>query len=132
MRSVGESMKLSHTEQVMSFESFFAATEKGLRYALVAVFGVEDGRDASAHALLYGWENWDQLQETENPAGYLYRVGQTWGRRNGRQPKTLPTVSEHHDPWVEPRLPEALSTTSSPFGSLPPANELFAANGPST
>jgi RNA polymerase sigma-70 factor (ECF subfamily) len=101
-------MELSDTQRVLSFESFFAATEKGLRYALVALFGAEDGRDASAHALLYGWENWDRLQETANPAGYLYRVGQTWGRRNGRRPETFPVVSEHRDPWVEPRLPDAL------------------------
>jgi len=103
-------MKLSDTKQVLSFESFFAATEKGLRYALVALFGTEDGRDASAHALLYGWENWARLQEMANPAGYLYRVGQTWGQRNSHQPKAFPVVSEHHEPWVEPRLPEALGT----------------------
>jgi len=34
-------------------------------------------------------------------------------------------------PW-QYRLPEALSTTLSPFRSLPPASELFAANGPAT
>ena len=34
-------------------------------------------------------------------------------------------------PW-QYRLPEALSTTLSSFRSLPPANELFAADGPST
>jgi DNA-directed RNA polymerase specialized sigma24 family protein len=101
-------MELSDTQQVLSFESFFAATEKGLRYALVAAFGAEDGRDAAAHALLYGWENWDRLQKMANPAGYLYRVGQTWGRRNGHQPKAFPVVRAHHEPWVEPRLPEAL------------------------
>ena len=40
-------MELSDTQRVLSFESFFAATEKGLRYALVALFGAEDGRNAS-------------------------------------------------------------------------------------
>jgi hypothetical protein len=34
-------------------------------------------------------------------------------------------------PW-QYRLPEELSKTSSPFRSLPPANELFHADGPST
>jgi DNA-directed RNA polymerase specialized sigma24 family protein len=105
-------MKLSDTKQVLSFESFFAATEKGLRYALVALFGTEDGRDACAHALMYGWENWARLQEMANPAGYLYRVGQTWGQRNRHQPKAFPVVSEHHEPWVEPRLPDALADLS--------------------
>lgn len=101
-------MELSDTQQMVPFESFFAATEKGLRYALVSVFGAEDGRDACAQALLYGWENWDRLQGMANPAGYLYRVGQTWGRRNSDQPKAFPAVREHHEPWVEPRLPDAL------------------------
>jgi DNA-directed RNA polymerase specialized sigma24 family protein len=105
-------MELSDTKQALSFESFFSPTEKGHPYALVSVFGAEDGRDASSQALLYGWENWDRLQEMANPAGYLYRVGQTWGRRNGHQPKALPAVSEHHEPWVEPRLPEALAALS--------------------
>jgi DNA-directed RNA polymerase specialized sigma24 family protein len=72
------------------------------------VFGVDDGRDASAQALLFGWENWERVRSMANPAGYLLRVGQTWGRRNGRQPMALSTVAERHDPWVEPRLPAAL------------------------
>jgi hypothetical protein len=53
VKAVREPMELSDTQRVLSFESFFAATEKGLRYALVALFGAEDGRAASAHALLY-------------------------------------------------------------------------------
>lgn len=79
---------------------------------MIALFGVENGRDAAAHAWCYGWENWDDLREMKNPAGYLYRVGQTWGRRNKRQPKILPDVRENHEPWVEPRLTEALSLLS--------------------
>jgi DNA-directed RNA polymerase specialized sigma24 family protein len=102
-------MEPARTEQGVSFEWFFATTEQGLRYSLIAVFGVEDGRDAAAHALLYGYENWDRLQEMANPAGYLYRVGRTWGTRNSRRPKALPPVNEHHEPWVEPGLPGALA-----------------------
>ena len=106
-------MELSDTKhELSSFESFFAATEQPLRYALVARFGVEDGRDACAHALMYGLENWDRLREMANPAGYLYRVGQTWGRRNGRRPKAFSAVTAQYEPWVEPGLPEALAGLS--------------------
>lgn len=94
------------------FEDFLAESEAGLRYSLIALFGPEDGRDAAAQALLYGWEHWDRLREMDNPAGYLYRVGQTWGRRNGRPTASLPAVPVHHEAWVEPALPDAL-------GSLP-------------
>jgi RNA polymerase sigma-70 factor (ECF subfamily) len=95
-------------KQFPVFEDFLAETESGLRYSLIALFGPEDGRDATAHALLYGWEHWDRLREMDNPAGYLYRVGQTWGRRNHRSTASLRPVPVHHDPWVEPLLPEAL------------------------
>jgi DNA-directed RNA polymerase specialized sigma24 family protein len=93
-----------------SFEDFLGKIEAGLRHGLIALFGPEDGRDATAQALLYGWENWEQLHLMDNPAGYLFRVGQTWGRRN-RQPRgSLPSIPVHHDTWVEPFLPQALQS----------------------
>jgi len=101
---------VSDPQQTLTFELFVEAKEKGLRYALIAMFGIEDGRDAAAHALLYGWENWPRLQEMSNPAGYLYRVGQTWGHRNGHRTKTFPVIDEHREPWVEPRLAQALDS----------------------
>jgi len=99
-------------KQSLEFEDFLAASEEGLRYSLIALFGLEDGRDATAHALLYGWENWERLKAMDNPAGYLYRVGQSWGRRNRRPTASLPALPVHYEPWVEPALPNAL-------GSLP-------------
>ncbi|NNL47988.1 MAG: hypothetical protein HKO76_06440 [Acidimicrobiia bacterium] len=97
-------------KQFLVFEEFLAENEAGLRYSLIALFGPEDGRDATAQALLYGWEHWDRLGEMDNPAGYLYRVGQTWGRRNRRSSTSLQPVPVHHDPWVEPALPDALES----------------------
>ncbi len=50
----------------------------------------------------------------ENPAGYLYRVGQNWGRRKlrVRRPRlSFPTVAPS-TPWVEPGLPAALAALS--------------------
>lgn len=95
-----------------SFGRFLESSESGLRRALVALFGVEDGRDAASHALMYGWENWARLSDMKNPAGYLYRVGQTWGRRNRRSGADVvpfPQVSSDRDPLVEPSLPAALN-----------------------
>ena len=90
------------------FSTFVAEAEPRLRHALIAELGYETGRDAAAQALLYGLEHWDRVSNTENPAGYLYRVGQRWGRR---QPVSFPLfgdVASNADQWIEPGLIPAL------------------------
>lgn len=52
-----------------------------LERALCARFGVDDGLDAASEAVAYGVEHWGRVGTMENPAGYLYRVGETAGRR---------------------------------------------------
>ncbi|GMQ94773.1 MAG: SigE family RNA polymerase sigma factor [Acidimicrobiia bacterium] len=92
-----------------SFTEFVEDSELRLRQALMASFGPEAGRDAAAEALAYGWEHWDRVSEMVNPVGYLYRVGQTRGRRliKWRQ-MVLPAVTVGTMPWVEPGLPDAM------------------------
>lgn len=88
------------------FERFFAATEPALRRALVAKYGPERGREATAEALAWAWENWEQLRAIENRLGYLYRVGQSLTRVR-RVPRLQAQV--HHDPPPrDPALAEAL------------------------
>ena len=53
------------------------AIEPRLRRALVARFGVEQGVEAAADAMAWAWEHRDQVAAMDNPAGYLYRVGQS-------------------------------------------------------
>ena len=67
-----------------AFERFVAEAGPRLGRALAALYGFEDGRDATAEALAYAWENWDRLQHIKNLPGYLFRVGQTRGRRRRR------------------------------------------------
>lgn len=90
-----------------AFEEFVRATEPRLRRALVACYGFEEGRDATAEALAYAWEHWERLQEIANLPGYLFRVGQS-RRRRRRQPVLFDTSgwAEHH---FEPGLPGALA-----------------------
>lgn len=92
-----------------SFESFVARVKPGLTRALVAGFGVDNGVEAAAEAVAYAWEHWDRLQVMDNPAGYLYRVGQTRASAH-RRPVTLPVPDPVKAPWIEPGLPEALAT----------------------
>jgi RNA polymerase sigma factor (sigma-70 family) len=92
------------------FEDFFERVEPLLRRALVATYGVDRGREAAAEALAYGWQHWKRVQKMSNPAGYLYRVGQSRSRT-----KRTPIVfvrSENTERLFEPGLAPALSALS--------------------
>ena len=95
-----------------SFTDFFLEVEPRLRIALIAVNGVDAGRDAAAEALVYAWEHWDRIRIMDNPAGYLYRVGRTHARKARRRPPQLPPVGVANVPHVEPKLPDALERLS--------------------
>ncbi len=57
------------------FTAFFVETEPRLRRALIAKWGAERGREATAEALAWAFEHWPEVQAMTNPVGYLYRVG---------------------------------------------------------
>jgi DNA-directed RNA polymerase specialized sigma24 family protein len=90
------------------FERFVGAVEPRLRVALMASFGPERGREATAEALAWAWENWRKARALEFPVAYLHRVGRS--RTRGRQqgiPESQGSTSA--DPrHVEPGLPAAL------------------------
>ncbi len=69
-----------------AFTRFFQEAEPTVRYALVAVWGPEVGREAAADALAYGWEHWERIGKMKSPAGYLYRVGRSHAKRYRRRP----------------------------------------------
>lgn len=94
------------------FTSFVRETEPRLRAVLVAHFGPDRGREATAEALAYGWEHWERIRHMHNPAGYLYRVGQHTGFRKPRR-ALFPEVPHHSEPIVEPALPKAMARLSS-------------------
>ncbi|HUC21191.1 MAG TPA: sigma-70 family RNA polymerase sigma factor [Streptosporangiaceae bacterium] len=90
------------------FEAFVKDVEPRLSRALAAAYGFEDGRDATAEALAYAFEHWDRLQHIANLPGYLFRVGQSRGRRR-RQPVVF-AVPDNTDHAFEPGLPAALGS----------------------
>lgn len=90
------------------FEEFAEVAAPRLRHALVAAYGLDAGVDAAAEAMAYGFEHWGEVSATSNPAGYLYRVGQSAARRMRRQPPMLPRPSSVVLPDVEPGLVPAL------------------------
>jgi DNA-directed RNA polymerase specialized sigma24 family protein len=92
----------------MSFDQFAESVAPRLRAALVAAYGVDVGSDASAEAMGYAWEHWDRVAEMGNPAGYLYRVGQTSARRLRRPERLFPSPGEGSGIDIEPGLLPAL------------------------
>lgn len=99
---------------VDAYADFVRDRGPGLKHALTASFGPEIGMEAASEALTYGWEHWDRVSSMENPGGYLYRVGQNWGKRRLRT--KLPSVwfpqVALETPWVEPGLAAALGRLS--------------------
>ena len=97
------------TTRVSAFTEFVNGVEPRLRHALVARFGPDMGRDAVADALTYAWEHWDRVSSMDNPAGYLYRVGQRGAITALRRRHTrLPSPPDQSPPRIEPALPECL------------------------
>lgn len=94
-----------------SFTAFVKETEPRLRHALVAAFGQERGLEATAVALAYAFEHWERIENMENPAGYLYRVGKSRVPFERIRPSFAP-VPVDQTPNVEPGLPLALRRLS--------------------
>jgi DNA-directed RNA polymerase specialized sigma24 family protein len=96
------------------FESLAPALGVRVRRALVAAYGVEVGSEAAADAMAYAWEHWEKVQTMDNPAGHLYRVGQSAARKyRPRRPIALPMLPAG-DEWADmrPELPGALARLS--------------------
>jgi DNA-directed RNA polymerase specialized sigma24 family protein len=88
---------------------FFTENEPRLRRALVATYGAERGREATAEAFTYAWQHWARIATMERPVGYLYRVGQSRSRPRATA-YSFPPVADTSVPWVEPELPGALTS----------------------
>lgn len=108
-----ESMVASPTGESW-FESFEVDDLARLRLALISAFGIEVGAEAAADAVEYAWEHRERLADMANPVGYLFRVGQSAGRRHlrRRRPVVLPPVGATYLQAVDPELPEALARLS--------------------
>ncbi len=91
------------------FTRFVKETEPRLSYALAAAYGIETGSEVTADALTWAWEH---LKTMANPAGYLYRVGQSKARRYCKPRVLFPEVAPVEQPSIYPELPGALSHLS--------------------
>lgn len=92
-----------------AFTRFIKAVEPRLSHALAAGYGPEVGAEATADALLWAWEHWYRVKSMRNPAGYLYRVGQSKARRYCRPRMLFPALAT---PSIDPTLPVLLESLS--------------------
>ncbi len=97
-------------DEAPEFEAFVIQVEPRLRSALVAAYGLDRGREATAAALGWAWEHRGQLAKLENKVAFLYRVGQSSTRR--RKEPVIFTRAEASEPWFEPGLAPALAALS--------------------
>jgi DNA-directed RNA polymerase specialized sigma24 family protein len=92
-----------------SFAEFVELAEPRLRHALVARFGAERGREGTAEALAYAWENWDRIRVMENSIGYLYRVARSrTTKRVSPLVSSVTRASADDLPPIDPSLTRAL------------------------
>jgi DNA-directed RNA polymerase specialized sigma24 family protein len=103
---ISELVERPPNDEQRDFTGFVLASEPNLRRALVALYGTERGRDATAEALAYAWEHWQELGQINNLTGYLFRVAQSRSRM--RRTSVVFAAPEVVDPAYEPRLPAAL------------------------
>ena len=111
---MSERQELDRRIEPSSFEELFSRSERPVRFALCARFGFEVGREAAAEAFAHAWEHWDRIGVMDNPAGYVYRVGQRIGGRMARRVEPVDfsrPASDHH--LIEPKLSSALSELSN-------------------
>jgi RNA polymerase sigma factor (sigma-70 family) len=98
------------------FESFVTAHGERLRRALISSNGVDAGSDAYAEAIAWAWEHWERVQELTNPAGYLFRVGQSAAgrQRRGHRHVMLPVdLGSDEIGEIDVRLESALVALSA-------------------
>lgn len=88
------------------FEVFVLDVRPRLWRAFAASRGTDGADEAVAEALAYACEHREALRDMENPAGYLYRVGQS--RTRERRRPVLPAPESIGLPDIEPRLIPAL------------------------
>ena len=97
--SVAETTVRNDEDQ--AFTRFIKEAEPRLSHALAAAYGPEVGVEATADALGWAWEHWTRVKDMTNPAGYLYRVGQSKARRYCRPRKLFPgSVPDSVDPTL--------------------------------
>lgn len=95
-----------------TFDALIGEVKPRLARAFTAAYGTERGQEALAEAMSWAAGHPGRLLEMKNPAGYLYRVGQSRSRDRRTRVPVFPAPASVGLPEVEPRLPAALAALS--------------------
>lgn len=61
-----------------------------VQQALIARYGLDVGQEVAAEVVAWAWEHGTEVEQARNPAGLLFRVGQSKARRLLRWRRTAP------------------------------------------
>ncbi len=89
------SIRLLEDDGEPCFEEFVHTIGERVRRALVASYGPEIGSDAASDAMRVAWERWPGVAVMANPAGYLFRAGQSHARPGVRWSKRRAEFPRH-------------------------------------
>jgi RNA polymerase sigma factor (sigma-70 family) len=98
----------------LQFEAFYSVNRAKVVRALAVTLGDRDlAAEAADEALTRAYLRWDRLQQLDNPAGWVYRVGLNWARsvvRRNRGPIKVvhESVSVEQPGLADAELHEAL------------------------
>ena len=91
------------------FDALVTEVQPRLARAFAVSYGRDRGQEALSEAMAYAWQNFSEVTSMDNPAGFLFRVGQSRSRRRRRPlPARFPSPGSLGLPDVEPGLPRAL------------------------
>jgi len=98
-----------------SFVTWIEEARPRLHRAFLARYGTSIAGELTAEVTAWAWEHRDELEEMDNPSGYLYRVGQSKSRRLLRWRRSVVSLPSEgpidgHDPIIEPGLDKALAS----------------------
>ncbi len=96
-----------------SFEKLLDEVGPRLERAFLARYGSELVPDLMAEVVAWAWEHRVEVEDLANPAGYLYRVGQSKARRLTRWRRSSVVLPPEEpargdSPQFEPALDQAL------------------------
>lgn len=96
------------------FEDFYVSTASRVRGTLSVILGnAELAGEATDEAMTRAFERWNRLSRMANPAGWVYRVGLNWAKRQMRRrsydfPPGARLIATEDMPTPDPQLWDAL------------------------
>lgn len=91
----------------LRFEDFYVSSASRIRRTLSVILGDSElAGDATDEAMTKACERWNRISRFENPAGWVYRVGLNWAKRQIRRSSYDVTPLAEPTRTGEPAIPD--------------------------